>query len=126
MSKIGFRMLALALLLWMACASGEGYESLQGRWSGPWYIGMSSGIADLEIREDGTGSIALTNLEGFGDAPVPIGKQEFDGKAFRFSAAGENGTAFWVKLQVSAEGAKMLGNGKYGGFGARMELQKAK
>jgi hypothetical protein len=126
MSKVGKLVCALGLLVCMGRALGEDYEALQGRWSGPWYIGMSSGIAIAEIRENGGGSIALTNLEGFGDSPVALGKQEFDGKNFRFSAVGANGTEFWVKLQVSADGAKMLGNGKYGGFGARMELQKAR
>jgi hypothetical protein len=126
MGKSGFLILAMAALCWMAPASGDDYASLQGRWNGPWYIGMSSGIASAEIGTDGGGSIALTNLEGFGNAAVPISKQEFDGKTFRFSAVGDNGTEFWVKLQMSADGEKLRGNGKYGGFGARMELQKAK
>lgn len=98
---------------------------LRGSWKGPWYIGMSSGIATMEITEDGSGKIALTNLDEFGTQPVALAKESFDGKAFKFSAAGANGAALTVNLQLEAGGRQLRGNGKYGGFGARLELQRA-
>jgi hypothetical protein len=97
---------------------------LAGTWKGPWYIGMSSGLVTMEIAVDGSGSIALTNLEEFGAQPVALAKQTYDGKIFKFSATGANGTAMIAGLQAENEGKKLRGNGKYGGFGARMELQR--
>jgi hypothetical protein len=98
--------------------------ALAGSWKGPWYIGMSSGIATMEIAADGSGKIALTNLDEFGAQPVPLEKQAYDGKVFRFSATGANGAALTVGLQAENEGKKLRGNGKFGGFGTRLELQR--
>lgn len=98
---------------------------LAGTWKGPWYIGMSSGLATMEIAADGSGTIALTNLDEFGAQPVPLAKHAYDGKVFRFSATGANGAALTVGLQAEGDGRKLRGNGKFGGFGTRLELQRA-
>ena len=98
---------------------------LAGSWKGPWYIGMSSGIATLQIASDGAGNIALTNLDEFGAQPVPLEKPAYDGGVFRFSATGANGTALTMNLRAENEGKKLRGNGKFGGFGTRMELQRS-
>jgi hypothetical protein len=116
---------AVALILSASVAADEGTASFQGRWQGPWYIGMSSGKALLELGRDGQGTIALTQLEGFGNAPVSLRRVESEGKTLQFSAAGENGTEFKLKAQLSNDGRKLTGNGKYGGFGARVEFQRA-
>ncbi len=99
--------------------------ALQGSWKGPWYIGMSSGVVAMEIAEDGSGKIALTNLEEFGAQPVPLAKQSFDGKVFTFSATGADGAVLTMSLQLGKGGKQMRGNGKHAGFGARMELQRS-
>ncbi len=98
---------------------------LRGTWKGPWYIGMSSGIASLAIAGDGSGDIALTNLDDFGSEPVKLAKQSFDGKTFAFSATGADGAALNMKLQLEDNGRKLRGNGKHAGFGARLELQRS-
>jgi hypothetical protein len=100
-------------------------SALHGSWKGPWYIGMSSGVVAMEIAEDGSGKIALTNLDEFGSQPVPLAKQSFDGKRFTFSATGANGAVLTMNLQLGEGGKQLRGNGKHAGFGARMELQRA-
>ena len=110
---------------WNAAALADPPTSLQGTWKGPWYIGMSSGLAKMEIAADGSGTIEFTNLEKFGEEPVALTKTSFDGKTFRFVASGTGSGAFTVGLQLEAGGKQLRGNGKYGGFGARLELQRA-
>lgn len=117
----GLVLIATALAGPAAADPGE----LAGTWKGPWYIGMSSGLVTMEIAADGSGSIALTNLDEFGAQPVALAKQTYDGKVLKFSASGANGTALTAGLQSENGGKKLRGNGKYGGFGARMELQRA-
>ena len=99
-------------------------STLQGSWKGPWYIGMSSGIATLDIAADGTGKIALTNLDEFGSQPVALAKQSFDGKLLTFSTTGASGAALVMALRLGEGGKQLRGNGKHAGFGARMELQR--
>lgn len=100
-------------------------NALHGTWKGPWYIGMSSGIATVAIAEDGSGTIALTNLDEFGSAPAPLAKQSFDGRSFSFSSTSATGAVLTMNLQMGSEGKLLRGNGKHNGFGARMELQRA-
>jgi hypothetical protein len=118
-------MAGIALIVGLAAAPVHADPAaLAGSWKGPWYIGMSSGMATMELAADGSGTLALTNMEEFGDQPVAISKQSFDGQVLRFSAVGPNGGALTVALQAENEGRKLRGNGKYGGFGARLELRK--
>jgi hypothetical protein len=86
---------------------------------------MTSGLATMEIAADGSGTIAFTNLENFGEDPVALAKTSFDGQTFRFAASGTGGVAFSVAMQLGSGGKQLRGNGKYGGFGARLELQRA-
>lgn len=125
MGRIWMVVLVLVAGSWaMPPAAGQaGTEALQGTWEGPWYIGMSSGKARIEIDAEGAGTIAFTNLENFGERPVPLEKVAFDGKAFRFSASGEGAHEFAVRLQLRGAD-ELLGNGSYGGFGARLELRR--
>lgn len=125
MGRIWLAMLALVAGMWMEPLAAEqsGMEKLQGTWEGPWYIGMSSGKARIAIDASGAGTIVFTNLENFGDKPVALAKGAFDGKAFKFSASGEGAHEFSASLQLRGAG-ELVGNGKYGGFGARLELQR--
>ena len=113
-----------AAVLFAAGALGD-TSALRGSWKGPWYIGMSSGMAVLTIDEQGAGTITLTNLDEFGMIPVALAKQAFDGKALSFSATGANGAILSMNLQIGGNANQLRGNGKHAGFGARMELQRA-
>jgi len=123
MKVIGLAAIALAIIFAGTAVADTG--ALHGSWKGPWYIGMSSGVVAMEIAEDGSGKISLTNLDEFGSQPVPLAKQSFDGKSFTFSATGANGAALTMNLQLGEGGRQMRGNGKHAGFGARMELQRS-
>jgi hypothetical protein len=125
------RALLLALVLVPAATAADtpagqaaSMPALAGTWKGPWYIGMSSGIATLNVAADGTATLALTNMEEFGAGPAALSKQSFDGQSLKFDAEGANGTALTATLKSENDGRKLRGNGKYGGFGARLELQK--
>ena len=82
-------------------------------------------IATMEIAADGSGTVAFTNLENFDEEPVALTKTSFDGKTFRFAASGTGGVEFSVGMQLGSGGKQLRGNGKYGGFGARLELRRA-
>jgi hypothetical protein len=118
-------LVAMAMAIVFAGAALADSGALRGSWKGPWYIGMSSGLVTLDIAGDGSGKIALTNLDEFGAQPVTVAKQSFDGKQFTFSATGANGAVLTMNLQYSETGRLLRGNGKHAGFGARMELQRA-
>jgi hypothetical protein len=120
----GMTLAAIAATYLFAVSSFADTGELHGSWKGPWYIGMSSGIVTMEIAEDGSGSIAVTNLDEFGAKPVTLAKQSFDGKMFAFSATGANGAILTMNLRIGESGKQLRGNGKHGGFGARMELQR--
>lgn len=126
MGRIWIAILALGTGIWTGSLSADqaGMQALRGAWEGPWYIGMSSGKARIEIDADGAGTIAFTNLENFGDRPVALDKASFDGRVFRFSASGDGTGEFSADLQMLGS-TQMRGNGKYGGFGARVELKRA-
>ena len=119
------RRFVVAMSMVVAGAAFADAGALHGTWKGPWYIGMSSGIASMAIAEDGSGEIVLTNLDDFGSEPVTLAKQSFDGKFFVFSATGASGAPLSMKLQLDDSGRHLRGNGKHAGFGARLELQRA-
>ena len=126
MARIWMALLVLVAGMWAGplAAQQSGMEQLQGTWEGPWYIGMSSGKARIDIDASGSGTIAFTNLENFGDRPVAVEKGTFDGKTFKFTASGEGAHEFSASLQLRGAGGQLFGNGNYGGFGARLELQR--
>ena len=123
MKSIG--LIAGVMTLLLAGAALADSAALRGSWKGPWYIGMSSGTAEMEIAADGSGNVTLTNLDEFGEKPVPLTKQSFDGKVFSFTAIGASGAALNMNLKLGDNGRQLRGNGKHAGFGARMELQRA-
>ena len=119
------RRFVVAMSMVVAGAAFADAGALRGTWKGPWYIGMSSGIASMAIAEDGSGEIVLTNLDDFGSEPVTLAKQSFNGKFFVFSATGASGAPLSMKLKLDDSGRHLRGNGKHAGFGARLELQRA-
>jgi hypothetical protein len=125
MNRAWLAAIVLAANIWAGVTLADQLASLQGTWKGPWYIGMSSGLATMEIAADGSGTIAFTNLENFGEDPVALTKSSFDGKTFRFAASGTSGVAMSFGMQPESGGKQLRGNGKYGGFGARLELRRA-
>ena len=78
---------AIAVAFFLAGAAIADTGDLHGMWKGPWYIGMSSGIVAMDIAEDGSGTIALTNLDEFGSQSIPLAKQSFDGKSLEIGRA---------------------------------------
>lgn len=125
MKRMWLAAIILSANTWAGAALADQLASLQGTWKGPWYIGMTSGLATMEIAADGSGTIAFTNLENFGGEPVALTKTPFDGTSFRFAALGRGGVEFSVGMQLASGGKQLRGNGKYGGFGARLELRRA-
>ncbi len=125
MNKMWLAAIVLATNTWVGAAPAEEVSSLQGTWKGPWYIGMTSGLAAMEIAADGSGTIAFTNLENFGDEPVALTKTSFDGSTFKFGAFGTGGVEISFATQLGSGAKQLRGNGKYGGFGARLELRRA-
>ena len=125
MKRMWLGAIVLAANTWVGAAFAEELLSLQGTWKGPWYIGMTSGLAAMEIEADGSGTIAFTNLENFGDEPVALAKISFDGSTFRFAASGAGGVEISFATQLGSGAKQLRGNGKYGGFGARLELRRA-
>jgi len=120
----GKAFIAIVMAMFFSCAAADDIGRLAGTWKGPWYIGMSSGIAVMDLAADGSGTIVLTNLDEFGAQPVALTKQSFDGKRLTFSAVGANGAPLVMNLQLGEGGKQLRGNGKHAGFGARMELQR--
>jgi hypothetical protein len=107
-------------------AVAQDAASLAGTWRGPWYRGMSSGVMTLEIARDGTGNVAFTNLETFGEAPVAFARAGMQGDWFEFSAVGASGRDFKARLQRAAGADALRGAGRYEGFQVRFDLQPAR
>ena len=104
-------------------AAAQGGKAIEGTWEGPWYRGMSSGVAKVQIAGDG-GSLQLTNSETFGEEPRPLVKLMVRGDEVSLRADGSGGAPLTVELKLNAAGDKMKGMGKYEGFGVRLELQR--
>jgi hypothetical protein len=102
--------------------------AVRGTWAGPWYLGMTSGIARLVLTGEGTleGSLQLTNNERFGEEPMTLTDAAFDGTNLRFKVIGADGKALVAELPISGDGARMKGFGKYGGYNVRFELSRQK
>src|SRR4051794_40459383 len=82
-----------ALSLWSAqTLPAETPASMRGTWEGPWYRGMTSGKARLQITGDG-GTIRLTNLDNFGSEEHPLSEMALEGSNFTFRSEGDKGGA---------------------------------
>jgi hypothetical protein len=120
--------------IWLALLAGstaffpgvgltQGTAAIDGTWEGPWYRGMSSGRAKLQIADNG-GSLQLSNAETFGAVPQPVTKLAVNGDEVSLRVNGESGLPLTLELKLNAKGDQMKGMGKYEGFGVRMELQR--
>jgi hypothetical protein len=116
-------MLVVAGLLLCRPVAAQQDSDLSGVWRGPWYRGMTSGVVTVEIAAGGAGTIHFTNLETFGEHPVPLEDFERKDSSIEFSASGNSRNAFMAKGTLSADGRKILGNARYEGFGVRFELR---
>ena len=104
-------------------AAAQGSKTIDGTWEGPWYRGMSSGVAKLQVAGEG-GTLQLTNSETFGEEPRPLVKLERSGDQVSLRADGSSGAPLTVELKLNGAGDKMKGMGKYEGFGVRLELRR--
>jgi hypothetical protein len=114
---------AVSAVLLSSVAGAQSPQALDGTWVGPWYRGMSSGVATLRIEGAG-GTLQLTNAETFGEEPRPLVKLVVKGDAISLRADGDGGAPLTVDLKANAAGDQIKGMGKYEGFGVRMELRR--
>jgi hypothetical protein len=97
-------------------------DELSGVWKGPWYLGMSSGVAVLRL-EGGSGSLQMTNNENFGAEPVTLKDVSYESAVLRFRAKGSDGSAMTAGLPVRDDGA-IRGAVTYGGYKLLLELSR--
>jgi hypothetical protein len=125
MRKLAMAMLAAVSGFLCSSAVAQDAAPLAGTWRGPWYRGMTSGVMTLEITRAGTGSVAFTNLETFGQSPVPFAKTAMQGEWFEFSVVGTSGRDFTARLKPTADARVLRGAGRYEGFQVKFDLQRA-
>jgi len=113
-----------SVLSFLALSVGVHAEELSGVWKGPWYLGMSSGVAVLRLGGD-EGSLQMTNNENFGAEPVPLKDVSYEADVLRFRAKGSDGSVMVAGLPVRGDGA-IRGSVTYGGYKLRLELSKVK
>jgi len=113
------------LLCFVNYAAAENLPtSMQGNWSGVWYVGMSSGKVNLHLEANGEGRISFTNFEEFSDTDIPISKLSVDGDTVKFSVPSNVNAEFSINLKLK-QGAKSLdGGGKFDGAGAKIVFNK--
>lgn len=108
-------------------AHAESTAGVAGVWRGPWYLGMTSGTAELVLPMDGRdgGTLAMTNNENFGDRPLPVTDIETDGGRLRFRVKGEDGKTLAADIPMDAgQPASLKGFARYGGFKLRFEFAR--
>jgi hypothetical protein len=98
--------------------------SLQGNWSGVWYVGMSSGKVNLRLEANGAGRISFTNFEEFSDTDIPISKLTVDGDTVKFSVPSNGNAEFAINLKFKHEAKSLDGGGKFDGAGAKIVFNK--
>jgi len=123
MMRIVWMLLVVAPGLLAIEAVAQDSRSIDGTWEGPWYRGMSSGVAKVRIAGQ-AGTLQLTNAETFGEEPRPLVKLQASGDQVSLRADGTAGGPLTLELKLNGAGDKMKGMGKYEGFGVRMELQR--
>ncbi len=119
----GWRMAAMGLMI-LAHSVGAHAEGLAGTWKGPWYLGMSSGVAVLRMG-DGDATLQMTNNETFGADPVTLRDVSYEANVLRFRAKGADGSVMVGAIPVREDGA-IRGAVTYGGYKLRLELSRLK
>ena len=123
MRTIWMLLLAGSAALGPGVGAAQGTAAINGTWEGPWYRGMSSGLAKLQIADNG-GTLQLTNSETFGEEPRPLVKLTVENAGVSLRADGQSGSPLTLELKLNAKGDQMKGMGKYEGFGVRLELRR--
>ena len=117
--------LVLSLLAASASALAADLAALQGRWSGVWYIGMSSGKATLVLDKNNQGHISFTNLtDEFGDDKINVARLAFDGETLSFSVPSKGSANFVVSLKNKRDGQMLDGGGKFDGAVAKLVFNR--
>ena len=117
--------LVLSLLAASASALAADLAALQGRWSGVWYIGMSSGKATLVLDKENRGHISFTNLsDEFGDDEINVTRLAFDGETLSFSVPSKGSANFSISLKNKREGQMLDGGGKFDGAVAKLVFNR--
>ena len=98
--------------------------SLQGNWSGVWYVGMSSGKVNLRFDANGAGRISFTNFEEFSDSDIPINKLSVEGDTVKFSVPSKVNAEFSINLKLKQDAKSLDGGGKFDGAGAKIVFNK--
>lgn len=103
---------------------------VEGTWRGPWYLGMSSGIATMTLTRTAStgwaGTLQLTNNEKFGEETLPLRSVEIRNGMLEFRVVGADGNPMDGKLPIPAhENGPLKGPARYGGYKVRLELMKA-
>jgi hypothetical protein len=98
--------------------------SLQGNWSGVWYVGMSSGKVKLRLDANGGGRISFTNFEEFSDTDIPISKLSVEGDTVKFYVPSNGNAEFSINLKFKQEAKSLDGGGKFDGAGAKIVFNK--
>jgi len=122
---------ALLGLVALAAIAASGTRALaadvpSGTWRGPWYLGMTSGTAELQIvGEPGArrGSLRMTNNENFGSGALPLASLEADENALRFKVVGDDGRPLVAEFPLTGGNfVSLKGFARYGGHKLRFEL----
>jgi hypothetical protein len=113
----------VAALAWSYLLPVATADELSGKWSGPWYRGMTSGIMMLDMDEEGNGMVQFTNLDNFGVDSVPVSTKKKDSKSLKFSAAGEGAAVFTATARLADGGKLLKGKGEYDGFAIEFKLK---
>jgi hypothetical protein len=114
---------SLALGSIAASAEQTDTHAIDGVWEGPWYRGMTSGKAKLEIKE-GEGTIQLVALDNFGNEPQPLKELGFDGKVLTFRTKGASGSTLNATLKLNEAATDLKGMCKFDGFTVRVEARR--
>ena len=99
--------------------------ALQGRWTGVWYIGMSSGKAVMSIDEKGRCRINFTNLDEFGEDAIEVNKFNLDADKVSFSVPSKYSASFQIQLKLKQDGKTLDGSGKFDGAAAKLVFTKS-
>ncbi|MBI1395152.1 MAG: hypothetical protein GC151_04160 [Betaproteobacteria bacterium] len=116
------------LLFVVSAVAADSASDLSGVWRGPWYLGMSSGVATLIVSDGDSGSVTLsmTNNEDFGGDPVPVHDLALSDDGLSFRSTGANGAVLVAKnLPVDRVRETIKGFVRYGGYKLRFELKRA-
>lgn len=117
--------LAFALMAWAASSVAADLGVLRGHWSGVWYIGMSSGKAQLVLDHADRGRISFTNLtDEFGDDALELSRMSFDGETLTFLVPSKGSANFAISLKSKGEGHILDGGGKFDGAIAKLVFNK--